>query len=261
MSRFKIINLFDKIFVSVSVFLIVYAWINFFIRDLISTFVLSLIFSSAIIFLLYYILNRHIEKKNKSKTYLKDVEEKFLAFRLLKQDEQINLLKSIIEKTCETQNENKLLVFNRNNKKHQILFAFMKEKLSQFDLVNMIQNTEKDVEVLKIICCNTEPNLNTKILKNLEIEIITKNKLYDEYFLPHNIFPNCSNLNTKPERKKLKELMRNFFVPSKAKSYFLCGLILIFSSIILPFHYYYLIFGSTLLIFSIVCKLQPFFKR
>ena len=43
MSRFKIINLFDKIFVTSAIFLIIFAWINFYIRDLYTTFILSII--------------------------------------------------------------------------------------------------------------------------------------------------------------------------------------------------------------------------
>lgn len=261
MSKFKVVNLIDKLFITFSIFLIVYAWINFFIRDLWTTFFLSLIFSSSCVFLLFHWINKRNSKKSANKEYLKDVEEKFLAFKLMPQNERIKFIKSILQNTCECQNVDNGLVFNSNNKICQILVALTQEKLTQFALENLISMKEPNVEVLKIVCCETDTNLSTKILKNLEIEIITKKKLYDEFFLPNNTFPDCSNLNTNKERKKFKEIMKNFFIPSKAKSYFLCGLILIFLSIIIPYHTYYLIFGSVLLIFSVACKLQPIFIR
>ena len=261
MSKYKVINLFDKIFITISIFLLVYAWINFFIRNLWATFLLSLIFTFACIIILFHILNKHDEKKTLNKKNIQDMEEKFLAFRLMSKSNRLNLIKSIIEKTCECKKIKDSLVFQKENKTEQILIVLEKEKLTQFDLINLIQNLEKNVNILKVICCDFETNLNTKILKNLEIEIIPKKKLYEEYFLPYNSLPNCSNLNIKKDRKKFKEIIGNFFISSKAKSYFLCGLVLIFSSIILPYHYYYLIFGSVLLIFSVICKLQPYFIR
>lgn len=251
----------DKIFITVSIFLLVYAWLNFFIRDLWTTFVLSLIFTFACVFLLFYILNKKQEKKLVSKKYLTDVEQNFLAFRVASKTDKLELLKNILSKQYKTEIKNEHILFEKDGEKHQIIIATNIEKLSQFELVNLLQNLEKEVKVLHLICCDTQPNLDTKFLKDLEIEIVTKKKLYDEYFLPHNIFPNSSNLNTKKEKIKLKILLKNFFVPRKAKSYFLCGLVLIFSSIILPFHTYYLIFGSVLIIFSIICKLQPFFSH
>ena len=261
MSKFKIINLFDKVFITIAVFLIVYAWLNFFVRNLWTTFVLSLIFTFALIFLLFYFSNKKREKKSNLKKHQKEVEEKFLAFRLLSKKQQLNLLNEIINKETICTKKMNHLVFRKDEKKHQLIVASHVEKLNQFELENLLQNLEKDTEILIVVCNEIFGNLNTKILNNLEIELVMKNELFKNYFSPHNVFPDCTNLKVEKPKIKLVDLMKNFFVPSKAKSYFLCGLVLIFSSIILPFHVYYLIFGSILLLFSIICKLQPLFKR
>lgn len=261
MSKFKIINLFDKIFITTSVFLLVYAWINFFIRDLWVTFFLSLIFSSACVFILFYLLNIRKEKKAINKEYLNDIEEKFLAFQLLDKNEKLNLIKSTLKSSCKCEKIKDSLLCSEENQIYQIMIETDCEKLSQFHLIKLTSQRAKNIERLVIICCGVEQNLNRKFLKNLEIVLVDKKQLYDIYFLPNKLFPDTSNLNTKTDRKKITEIAKNFFVPHKAKSYFLCGLILIFSSIILPFHFYYLIFGSTLLIFSIICRLQPCFNH
>lgn len=261
MSKFKIVNLFDKVFISICVFLILYAWINFFIRNLWTTFILSLIFSSACVFLLFYVLNLKNEKKKTTKAYQKNLEEKFLAFQLMNKTEKLNLLKSIIEKQCECKKVKDNLFYTLNNKNCQIVIATHIEKISQFELVNLVSNLGKNVQILKIICCDYDTNLNTQILNNLEIEMVAKKKLYDDFFLHYNTYPICSDLNTEKSKFTLSKILKNFIVPNKAKSYFLCGLILIFSSLILPYHFYYIIFGSVLLLFSILCKLQPLFKH
>lgn len=261
MSKFRIINLFDKIFITITIFLITYAWINFFIRNLYLTFVLSLIFTFSITFILFYLTNKKAQKQNISKTYLKDVDEKFLAFRLLSSSEQINLINTILAKDETIKINSRNLTFSKNNKQHQIVIATEQEKLSQHTLINLISNRNKNTEILQIICEDFEPNLNTNLLDNLTVEIITKKMLYDKFFLTHNIFPNTSNLSKQTKRIGVKNFFKNFFKANKSKGYFLCGLVLIFSSIILPFHIYYLIFGTTLLIFSLLCKIIPLLKN
>lgn len=261
MSRYKMINVIDKIFITSAIFLIMFAWINFFIRNLWLSFVLSVLFSLAIVFILFHLTNKKQQKSISNQQHIRDMNEKFLAFLLLTKNNQLRLLKSIIEKDGECLKFKDSLITTKDNKTTQIMLCLENEKVSQFNLINFVRNTEKNVHVLKILCNNFENNLNTKILKNLTIEFVTKKELYENYFLPHNLFPDCSNLSTENERKNLKTIAKNFINPNKTKSYFLCGLVLIFSSIILPFKTYYLIFGSILLIFSILCKLQPIFKH
>ena len=260
MSKYKVINLFDKLFVTISVFLIIYAWINFFIRNLIVTFFFSLIFSAAVVFLIFYIFNRKKEKTTKTKAYLKDIEEKFLAFRLMSKTNQLYLINSIIQKDYKSKIINNYIAYKTDSKTCLILIATNIEKLTEFDVINLLQSLPK-VDIIEIICNESFGNVNMKILADTDIFFKTKKSLYDEYFFKHSIYPNCELLSTKKTHLNFKQIMKNFTTPNKAKSYFFCGLILIFSSIILPYHFYYLIFGSALLILSIICKLQPLFKH
>lgn len=260
MYKFKSINLLDKIFITVSIFLIVYAWINFFIRDLTSTFFLSLIFTFSIVFIIFSLHNKRQTKKEKVKAYIKEVNEKFLAFRLLRKSEQLLLLEKILKHKYTTRIVGDSIIYKHDQKTYKTIIATHLEKVSDFDLINLLQGI-KNINCVEIICNDFDPNLNLKILNGIEIKFITKKVLFDEFFSPVDIYPNCEILNKKIERKKLKDITRNMFQPTRSKSYFLSGLILIFSSIILPFHIYYLIFGSALLIFSIVCKIRPVFSR
>lgn len=262
MSKFKIVNLLDKIFISVSIFLIIYAWLNFYIRDLWTTFILSLIFSSAIIFVLYYFLNKKQEKVKLNKKNTERMNKSFLAFRLSPRKEKLNLLYQIFSKESEVKLNDGILSYMKDNKKHIVLIATHIDRINENELINLIDGIiNLDFDVIDVICQDVNQNINSNIFIDKSILFLTKEKLYIDYFSKYSIFPNDSNINVNITKLKFKDILNNFFLPEKAKSYFFCGLILIFSSIILPYHIYYILFGSALLIFSIVCKLLPKIKK
>ncbi len=258
MIKNKTINFVDKIFITICVFLIIYAWINFYIRDLWITFFLSTTFTFACVFLIFFFSEKKEQKNSLNKNHKNVLEEKFLAFRLMRKNEKLLFLKSLFGKQSLIDSDDKGLTLKTGNQIQQILIATDIEKLTQFHLVNLIENLNKNVDVLKIICCEIDSNLNTNLISNLQIELIEKNRFYNELLAPQNMFPDCSNLNKNFKPKRPKELLKNFFIKSKSKSYFSCGLLLIFLSIIIPYHFYYLIVGSILLLFSIICRLHPF---
>ncbi len=262
MSKFKIINLLDKIFISVAIFLIIYAWLNFYIRDLWTTFVLSLIFSFAIIFLLYYFLNKKQEKVKLNKKSTDEMNKSFLSFRLTPRNEKLNLLFKIFSNEFETKLDNGLLSYIKEGKKHIVLIATYIEKINENDLINLIDEFANfDFDVIDVVCQAVCENINSKIFLNKKIVFLTKEKLYTDCFLKYSIFPDDSKIDTSITKLKFKDILNNFFLPEKSRSYFFCGLILIFSSIILPYHIYYVLFGSMLLIFSILCKLLPKIRK
>ena len=262
MSKFKIVNLFDKIFVSVSIFLIIYAWLNFYIRNLFSTFILSLIFSSAIIFVLYYFLNKKQERVKLSKKSTDEMNKSFLSFRLTPKKEKLDLLYQIFSREYETKLDNGILSYVKDNKKHIVLIATHIDRINENELINLVDEfVNLDFDVIDIICQDVSQNINSNIFIDKKIVFLTKEKLYTDYFSKYSIFPDDSKIDTSITKLKFRDILKNFFLPEKARSYFFCGLILIFSSIILPYHIYYILFGSTLLIFAIVCKLLPKIKK
>ena len=261
MSKFKVINLIDKIFVSCCVFLAIFAWINFYIRNLWATFVLSLIFSFAVVFLLYYFLNKKTEKTNINKKQLEQMNKILLAFRLASKKEQIEIIKSALEKQHETKQENNKLTYVDALGKHLVILALDLQKFTENDLLNILnKHYSKSINCYDIFC-NEHTNINCNLLKNAKINLISNKNLYENYILNSEKELDCEFLNSSSSKLTFKDILNTFFLPSKAKSYFLCGLILIFSSIILPYYFYYIVVGSTLLLFAIICKLLPKFKN
>jgi len=133
------------------------------------------------------------------------------------------------------------------------------DTLTQNDLLSLLDEfLDVKTDVIDIVC-NENKTINTDIFTNKKIEIINKSTLYNLFKLAE-IYPEAKNLNLKSNKIHLKDIILSMFTPRKAKSYFLCGLVLIFSSIILPYHVYYVVVGSMLMLFSVICKILPFFE-
>ncbi len=261
MSKFRVVNLIDKLFISIAIFLIVYAWINFYIRDLWTTFFLSLIFSFAIIYVMFYLFNKNKQKKALSKKNIDEINKHFFAFKMQPKQKKLALLKSILQTEFQTSIKNEILTYQKDNKKHVVLICTHTDILTQQDLINFLdENVKFDSDCVEIICNQSQKNLNTNIFKAKEIIIINKEKLYEDFFKKYNTYPDKNEINFQVTKLSFKDIVKNFFLPQKAKSYFFCGLILLFSSLIIPYHTYYIVFGTVLMIFSILCKLLPQIK-
>lgn len=255
MSKIGFINLIDKIFISICVFLLLFAWINYFVMDLKITFILSLIFSFACLYLLFYFYNKKQTKLNLNKQQTKQIEINFLNFKLSSKKEQLNLITNILSYKHKVTKETDYLTYTENENKH-VIYLFLNQKILTFsDLINIISNIDADFDKLEIICENYE-NFNTKILKDKEIILTDKSSLYLNYFSKYNTYPDKKIMEENLTKIKLKDFFLHFFSREKSKGFFICGLILIFSSIIIPYNVYYIIFGSILLIFAIICKVK-----
>ena len=186
----------------------------------------------------------------------------FLVFRLTPRKQNMELLYNLLSKEFNTKLDNGILTYIKDEKKHLVIVATHIERISENDLINLVDEfLDIDVDVIDIICNDVNPNINSKIFVDKKIIFITKQKLYLDYFSKYQIFPDNSKIDTSITKLRFKDILNNMFIPQKAKSYFFCGLILIFSSIILPYHIYYIVFGSLLLIFSILCKILPKLKK
>lgn len=256
MSKYKFINLADRIFISITIFLLVYAWINFFTHNLILTFVLSLIFSASILYLLFYISNKKKIKTLNNKKLLKDMEDKFLAFRLLEKTEKIKMLNDYLKQAYETKFICGNLTYKKDGKTHVLIIATHIQKINNYDVVNLIEGMKK-FDHIDIVCNECAEPIKTEIYANIKITILPKQEFYEKFLKNMNL--DCSILSHQVKKISWKNILKNFIIPRKTKPYFVAGLIMFFSSLILPYRYYYIIFSTIFFVLSLACKIQPYF--
>lgn len=255
MSKYKIVNIIDRIFISVCVFLLFFAWINFYVRDLRLTFIFALLASFSVCFLLFLFFSKKQAKANQTKAQIEMIEKNFLAFVLQPNQERLDNLAKVYG--TEKSSKNGFLSENKN-----LYFVSTEtETLDKDKYLSIIAQAQNlDFETLFIICGESTQPLNLQILKNKTVKIINKTQLYADFKNKNiDIISNC-NFNLSPPKLSWKDIAKNIFAPHKAKSYFVCGLILLFSSVVLPYNFYYIIFGSMLMLFALICKILPKFS-
>lgn len=257
MSKYKIVNLIDKLFVTFTSFLIIYAWLNFYVRDLISTLILSIIFSFATTYLIFYLSNKKQSKKHLAQEKKQLIDKTFLAYKLTPTKDKLKLISKIFCTDLDYKIVKNVLTFS-NAKSSYSIVVFDNKILQQDDLLNLLSTYEIKTKNLIVICENFSTAINCKILKNLNIQIIDKDSLFLNYFEPNNIYPNCDILDDTVFKPNIKNLYKKLFQAKKSKQYFWLGFLMIFTSFILPFKIYYLLFGSGFLICSILCKILKF---
>ena len=261
MKESKFVKLIDRAFISFCLFLLLYAWINFYIRDLLSTFIISLILTSSITFIIFLHLNNKVKSKSNLAAVQIDIDKNFLAFSLLPENKKANLIKTILDREYMTKIEKNKVYYNLDNKR--ICISFLNKDIeNQNDLIYAINElTLSGIDKICLVTNIINKNVETQLLNNIEIEIIDKTKLYTDYFLKYQIYPDKTNLIEKNDKINLAKILSNILDERRAKNYFFVGLILVFSSIIIPFRTYYLICASIFLCLAIACKIIPLFRQ
>ena len=248
MSRFKFINILDSIFICGSILLIVFALIQFFVGNYFLSLILAIVVSASLIFIFKVIKNKITGKKQLDETEKQETEMYFYNFALLSQNKQLNLIKKLIPasknpiiKSHHIECDGKIILYSSMLKDM--------DKCSFIELIKNYLNTKKEIVIFAYKYSNDTTNLAHTLDKS--IILLDKNNFYllcKKYNI--NFEYKCKN----NQKIKIKDLFINFFNKKHTKGFFFSGLLLIFTSFIIPFKNYYLFFGIILLIFSIICK-------
>ena len=257
MSKFKFINVIDTIFISFSIFLLCFAWLEFYIRDIWLAVVISVFVAFCILFLLKYFKDKKlakkfaiIEKNNKTESYM-------LNFQLYSQQKQLSIIKSFI-KNKDVKTIGQHLEFLSNNKKTIVTLSLKNETFNKTILLDLIKTYKNKCDKLIIFASSIASDCLSfsKSILNFKVVLLDKQDFYN--FCVENNIEIEEKIKLKVEKISIKNIAKNFFSASHFKGFFITGCLLIITSVIFPFTNYYLIFGTILIIISLICKLPKF---
>lgn len=256
MSRFKFINILDAVFISVSVFLLVFAWLNFYISNLFLSILASAIVSSCLLFFINFLKNKSRAKTNEKQSNQLKAEQYATNFQLYSEAQKLKTISKFIDDNYEFKIHTHYLTIPEN--KTYIFIANHVEKVSKSILLNFIKSYIKKANQIIIFTNEYDQDaLNfSKSISNIKIKLLNKLDFYSLCTL-YNVGIK-EIIETKQTKRPISQFFKSFFSKKHSKGFFISGLLILFTSLIIPFKNYYIIWGSILIIFSIICRLPKF---
>ena len=255
MSKFKFVNIIDTFFIALVTMLIIFAWIQFFIKNIILSLILSTLLSLAVIYLFRYIHSKKQTRYLSAMTKKDEIIKFKLAIQTIPHTQLISLIKRLIPKKYEI----KVSKGNISVIKDTVLHIFITHfdgELSESKLLEIIK-THKCSNIT-IFCLSFNNNLKQicNAFKNKTISLIDLEQLYN-LFNQNNITIDTSNIDLSKHKITLLEILKNAVSRNKSKGYFISGLVLLFTSLIIPYKIYYVVFSTVLFALSLLCRLKP----
>ena len=108
-----------------------------------------------------------------------------------------------------------------------------------------------------VVLSNTFDNTSTKYVQqihSIEIELSDLDTTYSTLLYSQEL-PQCP-ITVSEVKLSYKDILRITFDKQRTKGYFISGLILIVSSLFVPYNIYYVISGSLLMLFALICSIK-----
>lgn len=242
----------DNISISLLIGIIAYSWCQFYIHSVsISALIALIVFATAI--LICWLITKQITKKQKlnkqAKENINAISEKL---QFLSTDKQILWLKQSIYKDMNAEIKTNFIYYDKKIIYNALLF----DNLNQNDFHKIIREitlyySKCDFDQIEILCSNFSKELSN-YAKSLNISVVLTNKVnaVQKYKLCASSLP-CEITIVHPV-KNYKYFFEYALSPARTKSYLLLGVVLVLSSFFVIYKLYYLIFGTLLLILSII---------
>lgn len=252
---FKLAFFIDEIFKLVLIFFIS---LVFYRATLLSFSICLLLASSTTI--IVGILLFYFKLKKDAKLFLKSEQIKKIETikTQLNNASQLELRKYFAKLLSINPNSKGELLKTTDNQKVLFLPYFEKDVFDLEDLLSIYkENKNRKIDEVIILCTNFSDDCLTtsKNYKKIKYTLMNLKDIYLKLIEPTHIFPEIQIEVAKKEKMTFAKLRKYVLERKRAKSYFFCGIVLLFSSYFVPLRIYYLIFSGLMFIFSLLCIL------
>jgi len=243
----------NTIFLIISTIVLVFIWINYYIKDIEKSFLSSIIITF-VICLAFFSYKKYKNKreisKNNSLEQIQFAKDQLLFGKTIDTIAIISKLYNHINLKPTNQE------YHHINISEQIdyYFLFKNEQLTQSDFINIYQTRQFNKI---IVYCFNETTFT--MFENIDIKTITFDNIYKKSLEQDTPLTNNIKSLKKP-KLKAKEILGIVFNKNRSKGYLYFGLMIIFSSFFTIFSIYYLIVGSCLIFCSIFSRFNKIYN-
>jgi len=158
---------------------------------------------------------------------------------------------------CNLNTKQNYLTFKNKDNINQIIFIkFENQELKLDETLKSIYEAKKlGIKDVTFLCFDCDEKLITylKSFKDFNISILQKSDIYFKVLYPNNAYPDIKFNIANNSKIKFKQLLSISLERTRAKGYFISGLIIFFCSFFVRYNFYYVFMSSTLFLLTAIC--------
>ena len=249
MSKTKVSIILDSFFITTICFIVTFIWFNRYIKNAIWSFVICIFLS----FLVFFTLFKHFLKKYnlasiKSKE-LKFADKCFMGLTFSDKKTLVSFFEKLLAAKCISDN-----IYSNTN---SFFYVSIRSPLTSKNFIeaNEFYLSQDSGKPLCFLCKTFDTSFSELLsLSEIHYSVFTSSDVF-LLMKSKNLYPTIKEekINRRERLKNAKSKFLSSLSRKHFKKFFLSGLSLIFISMFVPFTSYYTLFGTFLLILSIVC--------
>ncbi len=238
----RISKFFDFLFGTAFLFLICFVWTRYFVHDVWKTIAISAIVTFFIISVYHIIKNKKESRKQLTEQEIKNAKKISTNFLLKTKQEILKEFEKNLSKKYQTKIKSDYLIINNNILRPIFSSAVITDK----EVIESYTKTKSlSAEKLIIVCKNA--NVEAKKIANMidgqKVIVLEEIEAYDDIYKPLNFSVPDKMQDTK-KRKKAYDYLSFALNKARTKNYLIVAVFLLFSSFLLRYNIYYIIFAS-----------------
>ena len=250
MKYFKISIVIDGLFVLLTTFLIAFVILNSYFNKTFA-FIMALLIGVVIFLFLYFLLIRKNSAKLLKKQEEKNMENVLCQLAMNSKSQNTVLFERAFTKLNISYVKRKEGIFLTDSKA-LVLLEFRFDGFSKADVVRAYNKIDKNEKVY-ILSNNFSQEIRDFAERfNKKVVLISNKNVYN-FLVKADSLPKIT-LVLEKAKTPIKLILKEFFTKKRARGYFAVGLVTLLFSLVVPFKVYYVVFGSILLLISLVCR-------
>lgn len=262
----KIYNFLNLFFRLILIYFIVFIWVRYYSQSIHFS-----IWITALVTFFVEIIIRMITGKKNNKLKLKEEELKKIelynnTFTFNDDKYTLNFFYELAKTKHMATKKKEFVLIEHSTGEKIILFPYYTLRPFSADDLIFVINKIRNTESAKLVLCVstvTKDALKFSSMMQRKILILEKDDVYIKLLKQYNFYPNQKDLFVLKETQtnKIKQLLKYSLNRKRSKGYFISSLILMLSSLILPYNIYYLSFSTLLLLLSLISLISPLFIK
>ena len=264
MKKYVLSNILDTIFRTVIIFAVCFVWIRYYVYSLNATLLYAILVTVIISIVLYFFKHKKEKNDKTNKQEQLKINECVNEFLFSTNKKNIQFFYKLLQQKHKAIYQKPFLVITKSNGKIGLLPYYKNRKLTMDTAKNYCLLAKKQELKKLIICCKTSEQEVLNLCKQytiIKLIILDAKQTYYKLLKPYNYFPKIETTLIEEQKLTVSQMLVVMFDKKRTKGYIISGVILLFTSFIVPYNIYYVIFSSFLFLLALFSYFNTSFHK